>query len=156
MTFTDWIYKWFMRGHDSPPGTGRFTCPSSQLLLWSPDMLISEAPSSCARSSVPQNWIIDLSWLFIFRLEWHSREFFQLSWSNLHSLPFPGDMAQRGGEVLEVPQHFQKGGALHSTFIPAAWNSCSFFFFLFKPYSPSSCWRPSANLSSLLCSQTLL
>lgn len=48
---------------------GRFTCPSSQLLLRSPDMLISEAPSSYARSSVPQNRVIDLPWLFIFRFE---------------------------------------------------------------------------------------
>lgn len=156
MTFTDWIYKWFMRGHDSPPGTGRFTCPSSQLLLRSSDMLISEAPSSFARSSLPQNWVIDLPWLFIFRFEWRSREFFQLSWSNLYFPPLPGDMAQRGGEVLEVPQHFQKGDTLHSTFIQAGWNSCYSFFLLFKPYSPSSCQRLSANLSSSLASQTRL
>lgn len=127
VTFTDWIYKWFMRGHDSPPGTGRFTCPSSQLLLRSSDMLISEAPSSYARSSVPQNWIIDLPRLFIFRFEWHSRESFQLSWSNWYFLLFR-KAGQRGKErVLEVPQHFPKGDTLHSTFVRARWNSYSSF-----------------------------
>lgn len=129
MTFTNWIYKWFMRGHDSPPGTERFTRPSSQLFLRSTDMLISKAPSSSACCSLPQNWVTDFSWLFILRFEWHSLKFFQLLWSNLYLLLFP-ETWQRG-EVLEVLQ--QKRDRLHSTFIHARWKSC--FFFLFKPSS---------------------
>lgn len=125
MTFAYWIYL-FMKGHDNRPGTGRFTCPSSQLLLRSPDMLISEASSSSSCFSLPQNWVIDLPWLFIFSLEWHSWEFFQLSWSNLYVLLFP-ERWQRVGEALEVPQHIQKGDMLNSTFVHVGWNSCSFF-----------------------------
>lgn len=157
MTFTDWIYKWFMRGHDSPPGTERFTCPSSQLLLRSPDMLIFEAPSSSARSSLPQNWVIDLPWLFIFRFEWHSREFFQLSSSNLYFLLFP-ETWHRGEERFWRYHSIFNSGTRYTALLSKQDGTAAllFFYLVFKPYSPSSCWRLSANLSSSLASQTRL
>lgn len=157
MTFTDWIYKWFMRGHDSPPGTRRFTCPSSQLLLRSPDMLISEAPSSSARSSLPQNWVIDLPWLFIFRFEWHSWEFFQLSWSNLYFLHFP-ETWHRGEERFWRYRSIFKRGTHYTALLSERDGTAALLFFLllFKPYSQSSCRRLLANLSSSPVSSTRL
>lgn len=128
MTFTDWIYKWFMRGHDSPPGTKRFTCPSSQLLLRSPDMLISEAPSSSARSSLPQNWVIDLPWLFIFRFEWHSREFFQLSSSNLYFLLFP-ETWHRGEERFWRYHSIFKSGTRYTALLSKQDGTAALLFF---------------------------
>lgn len=156
MTFTDWIYQWFMRGHDSPPGTGRFTCPSSQLLLRNPDMLISDAPSSSTCSSLPQNWVIDLPWLFIFRFEWHSWESFQLSWSNLYFLLFP-ETWRRGEERFWRYHSIFKRRTCDTALLSEQDGTAALLFFLFfKPYSPSSCRRLSANLSSSLTSETRL
>lgn len=66
-----------------------FTCPSFILFLRSPDMLTSALfclssehfHTVCVVGHKLDNWF---ALLFIFRFEWHSREFFQLSWSHLY------------------------------------------------------------------------
>lgn len=60
-----------------------FACPSLQISLRGVLTWLLRLRAHAAPHSVAQNWVIDLPHSFIFRFEWHSWEFFQLSWSQL-------------------------------------------------------------------------
>lgn len=146
----------FMRGHHSHREMSierftvhTFTCPSFQLFLRSPDMLIS---ALCFWSSelvqsvfYATNWIIDFPRSLFLDLNDIPGNF-----SNCHDLICTSSFACRdvdGGSRGTMA--FQKGDTLRSTFIQARWNSCcslvSFFFLYLLPLLSETL---STNLSS--------
>lgn len=123
-----------------------FTCPSVLLFLRSLDMLASALffLSAMRFHTVSfighklDNWFASL---FIFRFEWHSREFFQLSWSHLYFLLcLPrcrwGIWRYRG---------ISKGGHITQHFYPSSIGTAAvpWFLFLFIPPPLPSCKEPS-------------
>lgn len=77
------------------------------------------APSTCGVCVLCHkldNWFVAL---FIFRFEWHSGEFFQLSRSHLYSVPsLRSCRCERGGEGSRGTVAFEKGDNITQHFYP--------------------------------------
>lgn len=100
------------------------------------------APSTCGVCVLCHklnNWFAAL---FIFRFEWHSGEFFQLSRSHLYSIPsLLSCRCERGGEGSRGTVAFWKEGQHYAALLCRQDGTAIILFFSFTP--PPSCQRPS-------------